>query len=101
VKGLEFPVAILADPTCNESSNTPSRHVDPERGLWVQPLCGCAPVELLEAADEELRRDRAGGIRVAYVASTRARDLLVAPVCGDERTLIYLDAEFSSAVYLG
>jgi ATP-dependent helicase/nuclease subunit A len=82
-KGLEFPVVILADPTCNESSNTPSRHVDPERRLWVQPLCGCAPVELLEAADEELRRDRAEGIRVAYVASTRARDLLVAPVCGD------------------
>jgi ATP-dependent helicase/nuclease subunit A len=83
-KGLEFPVVILADPACNESSNTPSRHVDPERRLWVQPLCGCAPVELLEAADEELRRDRAEGIRVAYVASTRARDLLVAPVCGDE-----------------
>jgi ATP-dependent exoDNAse (exonuclease V) beta subunit len=32
-KGLEFPVVILADLTCNESSNTPSRHVDPERGL--------------------------------------------------------------------
>jgi ATP-dependent helicase/nuclease subunit A len=82
-KGLEFPVVILADPTCNESSNTPSRHVDPERRLWVQPVCGCAPIELLEAADEELRRDRAEGIRVAYVASTRARDVLVAPVCGD------------------
>jgi hypothetical protein len=52
-KGLEFPVVILADPTCNESSNTPSRHVDPERRLWVQTVCGCAPVELLEAADEE------------------------------------------------
>jgi ATP-dependent helicase/nuclease subunit A len=82
-KGLEFPVVILADPTCNESSSTPSRHVDPERRLWVQPICGSAPVELLEAANEELRRDRAEGIRIAYVAATRARDLLVAPVCGD------------------
>jgi ATP-dependent helicase/nuclease subunit A len=30
-----------------------------------------------------LRRDQAEAIRVAYVAATRARDLLVAPVCGD------------------
>jgi len=82
-KGLEFPIIILADPTCNETGSKPSRHVDPERRLWVQPVCGCAPVELLEAADEELRRDRAEAVRVAYVASTRARDLLVAPVCGD------------------
>jgi ATP-dependent helicase/nuclease subunit A len=83
-KGLEFPVVILADPTCNEVRNTPSRHVDPEHRLWVQPLCGCAPVELLEAADEELRRDRAEAVRVTYVAATRARDLLVVPVCGDK-----------------
>jgi ATP-dependent exoDNAse (exonuclease V) beta subunit len=83
-KGLEFPVVILADPTCNETSSTPSRHVDPQRRLWLEPLCGSAPIELLEAADEELRRDRAEATRVAYVAATRARDLLVAPVCGDE-----------------
>jgi len=30
-KGLEFPVVILADPTCNETSSTPSRHVDPQQ----------------------------------------------------------------------
>ena len=45
--------------------------------------CGCAPAELLEAADEELRRDRAEAVRLAYVATTRARDLLVVPVVGD------------------
>jgi ATP-dependent helicase/nuclease subunit A len=84
-KGLEFPVVILADPTCNATRDTPSRHVDPRRHLWVEPLCGSAPIELLEAVDEELRRDRAEAIRVAYVATTRARDLLVAPVCGDQR----------------
>ncbi len=83
-KGLEFPVVILADPTCSETNSTPSRHVDPQRRLWLEPLCGSAPIELLEAADEELRRDRAEAIRLAYVAATRARDLLVAPVCGDE-----------------
>jgi ATP-dependent exoDNAse (exonuclease V) beta subunit len=83
-KGLEFSIVILADPTCNETSSTPSRHVDPQRGLWLETICGSAPVELLEAADEELRRDRAEAIRTAYVAASRARDILVIPVCGDE-----------------
>jgi ATP-dependent helicase/nuclease subunit A len=83
-KGLEFPVVVLADPTCSAARDTPSRYVDPSRCLWVEPLCGSAPIELLEAADEELRRDQAEAVRVAYVAATRARDLLVAPVCGDE-----------------
>jgi ATP-dependent helicase/nuclease subunit A len=83
-KGLEFQVVVLADPTCSAARDTPSRYVDPSRRLWVEPLCGSAPVELLEAASEELRRDQAEAVRVAYVAATRARDLLVAPVCGDE-----------------
>ena len=90
-KGLEFPVVILADPTCPAARDTPSRHVDPSRRLWVEPLCGSAPIELLEAADEELRRDQAEAVRVAYVAATRARDLLVAPVCGDEPIEGWLD----------
>jgi ATP-dependent helicase/nuclease subunit A len=83
-KGLEFPVVILADPTCPAARDIPSRHVDPSRRLWLEPLCSCAPVELLEAADEELHRDQAEAVRLAYVAATRARDLLVAPVCGDQ-----------------
>lgn len=83
-KGLEFPVVILADPTCNATRDTPGRHVDTARRLWLEPLCGSVPVELLEAADEELRRDAAEAIRVAYVAATRARDLLVVPACGDQ-----------------
>jgi UvrD-like helicase C-terminal domain len=90
-KGLEFPVVVLADPTCPAAQDTPSRHVDPNRRLWVEPLCGSAPIELLEAADEELRRDQAEAVRVAYVAATRARDLLVAPVCGDEPIEGWLD----------
>ena len=79
-KGLEFPVVVLADPTCSAARDTPSRRVDPSRRLWVEPLCGSAPIELLEAAT----RLQAEAVRVAYVAATRARDLLVAPVCGDE-----------------
>jgi len=90
-KGLEFPVVILADPTCQMTRDAPSRHVDPVGRRWFEPLCGCAPIELLEASDEELRRDRAEAIRVTYVAATRARDLLVAPVCGDAPIAGWLD----------
>jgi ATP-dependent helicase/nuclease subunit A len=90
-KGLEFPVVILADPTCPATRNFPSRHVDPSRLLWLEPLCGCAPVELLEAAQEELRRDQAEAVRLAYVAATRARDLLVVPTCGDQPLAGWLD----------
>jgi ATP-dependent helicase/nuclease subunit A len=90
-KGLEFPVVILADPTCPAARDIPSRHVDPARRLWLEPLCGLSPVELLEAAQEELRRDHAEAIRTTYVATTRARDLLVAPVCGDQPLGGWLD----------
>jgi ATP-dependent exoDNAse (exonuclease V) beta subunit len=90
-KGLEFPVVILADPTSPFVSAKPSRHVAPSRQLWLQPLCGCAPIELLEAASEELHRDREEAIRLAYVATTRARDLLVVPVVGDEERQGWLE----------
>ena len=46
-KGLEFPVVILADPTCPATHDKASRHVDPARQLWLEPLCGCAPVRTL------------------------------------------------------
>ena len=82
-KGLEFPVVILANPTCPASRDTPSRHVDAARHLWLEPLCGCMPAELVEASAAELRAEEAEAVRTAYVAATRARDLLIAPVCGD------------------
>jgi ATP-dependent exoDNAse (exonuclease V) beta subunit len=47
-------------------------------------LAGCAPHDLLEHEAEELSREQAEGMRVAYVAATRARDLLVIPAVGDE-----------------
>jgi ATP-dependent exoDNAse (exonuclease V) beta subunit len=82
-KGLEFPVVVLADPTCKAVRDVPSRHIDAARSLWLEQLCGATPVELREASDLELNRDRAEAIRVAYVAATRARDLLVVPAGGD------------------
>jgi len=79
-KGLEFPVVILVDPTCNATQQRASRHVDTERGLWAEPLCGCIPHDLLDAQAAELARDQEESDRLAYVAATRARDLLVLPV---------------------
>jgi ATP-dependent helicase/nuclease subunit A len=83
-KGLDFPVVILVDPTANPVRQTADRHVDPARGLWLERLCGSAPIELQEAGEVELQRDRAESVRLAYVAATRARDLLVVPTCGDQ-----------------
>jgi ATP-dependent helicase/nuclease subunit A len=82
-KGLEFPVVILADPTYALARSRPSRHIDATRSQWLEPLCGATPIELREAGDLELERDRAEAIRVAYVAATRARDLIIVPGCGD------------------
>ena len=83
-KGLEFPIVVLADPTYPATRDRPSRHIDSARSLWLEPLCGAMPIELLEAGDLEMKRDRAEANRVAYVAATRARDLLVVPTCGDQ-----------------
>jgi ATP-dependent helicase/nuclease subunit A len=83
-KGLEFPVVILADPTCPLSRMDPSRHIDTTRSQWLEQLCGATPIELREAGDLEMKRDRAEAIRVAYVAATRARDLIIVPTCGDK-----------------
>ncbi len=81
-KGLEFPVVVLADVTCRLSREEPSRIVDGERGLWAAPLLGCTPWDLHDHAAREAARDAAEGRRLAYVAATRARDLLVVPVTG-------------------
>ena len=97
-KGLEFPVVILADPTCKRAREVPTRHVDPERGLFAESLCGCAPHELREAAAVERRRDEEEAVRLAYVAATRARDLLVVPVVGDAERPGWLDV-LNPAVY--
>ena len=83
-KGLEFPVVILADIGANISAQNPSRYIDSERGLCAVRLAGWSPWDLLDHEEDELARDRAEGVRVAYVAATRARDLLVIPTVGDD-----------------
>jgi len=83
-KGLEFPVVILSDLTANLAAREPDQFVDGARRLCATRLLRCAPRELLEHEQEEAERERAEGVRVAYVGATRARDLLVIPAIGDE-----------------
>jgi ATP-dependent helicase/nuclease subunit A len=82
-KGLEFPIVILANITVNLATAIPDAHVDVARNLCARKLLGWTPWELNDHLNEEHDRDLAEGIRVAYVAATRARDLLVVPAVGD------------------
>jgi ATP-dependent exoDNAse (exonuclease V) beta subunit len=82
-KGLEFPVVILADMTCRMSRDDASRYLDAGQGLCAMKIGGWAPRELHEHETDEILRDQAEGVRLAYVAATRARDLLVIPALGD------------------
>ncbi|MEM6456136.1 MAG: UvrD-helicase domain-containing protein, partial [Acidobacteriota bacterium] len=81
-KGLEFPIVVLADPTAKLAAARPGRAIDPEAGRAAVRLMGCAPEDLRRAEAIEQQRDRAEGVRLAYVAATRARDVLVVPVVG-------------------
>ena len=84
-KGLEFPVVILADLTAKLTGpQGADRTSDAERRLCAQRLLWCAPWELLDAAEAEAKAEEEEALRVAYVAATRARDLLVVAAIGEE-----------------
>jgi ATP-dependent helicase/nuclease subunit A len=82
-KGLEFPVVILADIACKLSLDNASRYLDPDSKLCAVRLGGWSPLDLQEHNAQEAKRDEAEGVRLAYVAATRARDVLVVPAVGD------------------
>jgi ATP-dependent exoDNAse (exonuclease V) beta subunit len=84
--------------TANLAASEPDRYVDTERGLCATRLLRCAPWELIDNEPQERQRERAEGVRVAYVAATRARDLLVVPVVGDEERDGWL-APLNKAIY--
>jgi ATP-dependent exoDNAse (exonuclease V) beta subunit len=81
-KGLEFPVVILVDITAKDSRE-PSKWVDQAAGISATRLAGCTPIEVQEHLEEETRIEKEEAARVLYVASTRARDLLVVSAIGD------------------
>ncbi len=82
-KGLEFPVVVLGDPTARLCRPAAGRFIDSASGLCALRLAGWSPLDLLDHQQEEVGRDREEGVRLAYVAATRARDLLVVPAVGD------------------
>jgi ATP-dependent helicase/nuclease subunit A len=82
-KGLEFPIVILADMTTSATRRGGcDRHVNSDERLCAQKLCGWAPWELRENEAQEDAEDRAESVRIAYVAATRAKDLLVVSAAG-------------------
>ena len=84
-KGLEFPVVILADPTARlTDGDTGDRYVEHDTGLCAQRLLKCAPWDLIEHRASEAQAEREEADRLAYVAATRARDLLVVTCIGTQ-----------------
>ncbi|NJK89217.1 MAG: UvrD-helicase domain-containing protein [Myxococcales bacterium] len=77
-KGLEFPVVVLADPSQPWASG--NRLLDLEKGAAYFKLAGMLPSELRAREEEAKEREAEEEARIAYVAATRARDLLVIPV---------------------
>ncbi len=82
-KGLEFPIVILADINTTNRSVTPGRHLDADRRLAALRLYECSPRDLLDNEGLERQMEEAETVRVAYVAATRARDMLVLPGVGE------------------
>src|SRR5204862_161111 len=82
-KGLEFPVVVLADMTAKLNNDRADRLIDREHNACYLRLGRWTPIELATHEPLEVARDEAEGVRVAYVAATRARDLLVVPAVGD------------------
>ena len=82
-KGLEFPVVILADMTARLTPYEIHRYVDAPRELCALRIGGWLPKDLIDHREDELLREREEAERIAYVAATRARDLLVLPALGD------------------
>ncbi len=85
-KGLEFPVVVLPDLNRKSSAEGPCASFDPELGLLVRPSKEREGVD--EASDQESlgwrvyrlrerREEDAEALRLFYVATTRARDLLI------------------------
>lgn len=83
-KGLEFPIVILGGITAPLAHEDADCYIDSQTGLCAVQLEGLMPLELQEHQAEEAARNRAEGVRIAYVASTRARDLLVVPAVADD-----------------
>jgi ATP-dependent helicase/nuclease subunit A len=100
-KGLEFPVVILADITARLTPFDASRYIDSARERCALRIGGWSPKDLNDNKAMELVREEKEGERVAYVAATRARDLLVVPAVGDGPYAEGWVAPLNAALYPG
>jgi ATP-dependent exoDNAse (exonuclease V) beta subunit len=98
-KGLEFPVVILADITARLTPFDASRYIDTDRERCALRIGGWSPKDLNDNKAMELLREEKEGERIAYVAATRARDLLVVPAVGDGPYTEGWVAPLNAAVY--
>ena len=98
-KGLEFPVVILADITARLTPFDASRYIDTDRERCALRIGGWSPKDLNDNKAMELLREEKEGERVAYVAATRARDLLVVPAVGDGPYTEGWVAPLNAAIY--
>ena len=98
-KGLEFPVVILADITARLTPFDASRYIDSARERCALRIGGWSPKDLNDNKAMELVREEKEGERVAYVAATRARDLLVIPAVGDGPYTEGWVAPLNAAIY--
>ena len=77
-KGLEFPVVILADPSTPRCYSV-QQASDPDSGRFMACLGDLEPWGFGALAERERAILEAESLRLAYVAATRARDVLVVP----------------------
>ena len=83
-KGLEFPVVDPGGPDVQAGAGR-SRPLDRSGArMCALKLGGWAPTDCSCTTPRKSRAIKAEGERLAYVAATRARDVLVVPVVGDE-----------------
>jgi len=90
---------VLADITARLTPWDASRYVDLDRGLCALRIGGWSPKDLNDHKALEVAREQKEGERIAYVAATRARDLLVVPAVGDEPYTEGWVAPLSAAIY--
>jgi hypothetical protein len=90
---------ILADITARLTPFDAARFIDAARGVCAVRVGGWSPKDLHDNRDVEIRREQKEGERIAYVAATRARDLLVVPAVGDGPYTEGWIAPLSEAIY--